>query len=255
MERTLEVRTGESIEIRYELAGLGSRFLAVALDLAIQVGVTIAFLLMLALISGPLAAASGALPPAAGNLGKTARAVVGAVGVLALFVLYFGYFIIFELWWSGRTPGKRALGIRVVRDAGFPIDVGSAVIRNLVRVLEFGLAFYTFSAVSALLSRQNKRLGDFAAGTIVVRDGRSASAATIETYLARETPDDDGLTPAQRDLAERYVTRRAQLEFHARERLAAQLAASLRPHLLASFDHLSDDELLGHLGRGAAKVG
>lgn len=252
MERTLEIRTGESIGLRYELAGLGSRFLAVGLDLTIQIGVTVAFLLFMAVIAGPLAAVAGRLP-APPAVSKTGQAVFGAIAIFALFSLYFGYFIVFELWWSGRTPGKRVLGIRVVRDAGFPIDIGAAVVRNLVRVLEFGLGFYAISAISALVSRENKRLGDYAAGTIVVRD-RPEDRTPLEGYLARETPADDGLSTAERNLVERYVARRDRLEIVARGRLAAQIAARVRPHLRASFDYLDDDALLTHLGRGVTRT-
>jgi uncharacterized RDD family membrane protein YckC len=245
VERTLEIRTGESIAIRFELAGLGSRFLAVGIDLAIQIAITLAVLAAVVPVLGTAGNASGTL------IRKTGVAVAVAIGVIAVFILYFGYFIIFELWWSGRTPGKRALGIRVVRDAGFPIDLGAATIRNLVRVVEFGLCFYALSAISALLSKENKRLGDFAAGTIVVRD-RRYEAADIAVYLARELPHDDGLSVTERALIDRYVARRAQLDPAARARLAAQIATSVRPHLRASFEHLDDDALLEHLGRGLA---
>jgi uncharacterized RDD family membrane protein YckC len=244
MERSLDVRTGESIAIRYELAGLGSRFLAVGLDLVIQVGVTI--VVVLALI--PAGGVARWLP---GTGSKAGQAVVLAGATFAVFLLYFGYFIIFEFWWSGRTPGKRALGLRVVRDAGFPLDFGAATIRNLVRVLEFALCFYALSAISAVASKQNKRLGDYAAGTIVIRD-RRYEADDVAAYLAREAPADDGLTPAERQLVERYVARRAQLEPAARAGLAGQIAARVRPRLTASFDHLDDDALLEHLGRAAA---
>jgi uncharacterized RDD family membrane protein YckC len=246
VERTLEVRTGESISIHYELAGLGSRFLAVGVDLAIQLGFTLAVLLVFFAAAKPLGRAAASI---SAKLTKSSEAIVLGAGVLALFLVYFGYFIIFELWWSGRTPGKRALGIRVVRDAGFPIDIGAAVVRNMVRVVEFSLGFYALSAVSAVLSRQNKRLGDFAAGTIVVRE-RAEASADIAAYLARETPADDGLSAQERGLVERYVARRAQLEPRARNLLAARIAQRIRPHLRASFDHLDDDALLLHLGRG-----
>ncbi|MGD0475223.1 MAG: RDD family protein [Candidatus Velthaea sp.] len=247
MERTLEVRTGESISIQYELAGVGSRFLAVGVDLAIQLGVTVALALGMLLAAKPLARAAAEVSP---NLTKGSEAIFLAAGVVAVFLLYFGYFIIFELWWSGRTPGKRALGIRVVRDAGFPIDLGAAVVRNIVRVLEFALGLYALSAVSAILSRQNKRLGDFAAGTIVVRE-RGEAPANLRAYLARDAPADDGLSPGERELVERYVARRAGLEPRARSELAAQIAQRVRPHLRATFAHLDDDALLRHLGRSA----
>ena len=93
-----------------------------------------------------------------------------AILAIAAFLLFFGYFIFFEWRFAGRTPGKRLLGIRVVRDGGFPLDFTGAVVRNVVRILEFGLGLLRASAISTLLSPQNRRLGDYAAGTIVVRD-------------------------------------------------------------------------------------
>ncbi|MFN2460939.1 MAG: RDD family protein [Candidatus Velthaea sp.] len=248
MERTLEVRTGESIAIRYELAGLGSRFLAVSLDIGIQLACTAAVLLLLVVLQAPLIAVVAALHLPV----KTLSAVLIAVSVMAVFVIFFGYFIVFELWWSGRTPGKRALGIRVVRDAGFPLDVGGAVIRNLVRAVDVALGLYAVSALVALLSRENKRLGDYAAGTIVVRDA-AYSPSVLDEYLVRPTPADDGLAAGDRALVVRYVLRRDALEPHARADLAARLAARVRPQLRADFAHLSDDDLLAHLGRGAQR--
>jgi uncharacterized RDD family membrane protein YckC len=247
VERSLDVRTGESIAIEYELAGLGSRFLAVMLDFAIQIGVTLLVILILVILSNWTQLAARLWLPL---FGKHGDALLSALLSIAIFVLYFGYFIIFELWWSGRTPGKRALGIRVVRDAGFPVDVGASVIRNLVRILEFGLGFYALSAISTLISRENKRLGDFAAGTIVVRDRRFVSE-DIDAYMTRDVPAGDGVSAADRGLIERYMLRRAQLEPGARRGLAAQIAARVRPGLHASFDFLTDEELLDHLGRGA----
>ena len=91
-------------------------------------------------------------------------------------MLFFGYFIIFEALWNGQTPGKKALGIRVVRDGGYAIDFGASLVRNLIRVGELLIGTYTLSAVAMLLSPENKRLGDIAAGTIVVRDARLAAA-------------------------------------------------------------------------------
>ena len=165
-ERTA-IRTGESVALEFELAGIGSRFLALCVDLAIQAAVVVAVFIVFAVAGVPMAEAAAKM--------HLPRAVTHALPVAALtiflFVLTIGYFIIFEMWWDGRSPGKRALGLRVIRDAGFPVDWSASVIRNLVRIVEFVLGFYALSIVSTLLSKQNKRLGDLAAGTIVVRDG------------------------------------------------------------------------------------
>jgi uncharacterized RDD family membrane protein YckC len=160
MERRLGVRTGESIVIEYELAGLGSRFLAMFADFSIQIVgallITIVFLIVASIMQLSFA--------------QFGRAVAIAMLSIFIFVVFFGYFIIFETMWNGKTPGKRLLGIRVVRDGGYPVDFVSAVIRNAIRPLEFAFGFYAVSAVVALISPQNKRLGDLAAGTIVVRE-------------------------------------------------------------------------------------
>jgi len=238
VERSIDVRTGESVAIRYELAGLGSRFLAVMIDLIAQFALAIGLLLFLAewsRMAGP-------------NVPVDANATAWGIALLALlmFTIFIGWFIIFEIWWSGRTPGKRALGLRVVRDGGFPIDSGAAVIRNLVRLVEFGLGFYAISAVSALLSPENKRLGDFAAGTIVVRD-RADAVPDLDAYLSRPARTDTGLSEDDRLLVERFVARRATLEPAARLRLAAGLAARIRPTLHAPYANLDDESLLEFL--------
>jgi uncharacterized RDD family membrane protein YckC len=237
MERTVDVRTGEAVAIRYELAGLGSRFLAVTVDMIVQIAIAIALLVGYA-FAAPLIARSG--------LGKTLDAWLIALGVAAFFALFFGWFIIFEAWWSGRTPGKRALGLRVVRDGGFPVDVGAAVIRNLVRIAEVALGFYLLSAISALISKENKRLGDLAAGTLVVRD-RADAPRDLDAYLARPVRSDTGLSEADRVLIERFLARRRALDRNARVRLAAQIADRVRPTLRAEYTHLEDEPLLEFL--------
>jgi uncharacterized RDD family membrane protein YckC len=241
MERTLDVRTGEAVAIRYELAGIGSRFLAVMIDLLLQIAIVVAIgLVFVFLGSGQGTAGTSAIDRAAQAWGI-------AIVSLFLFLVFFGWFIIFEAWWSGRTPGKRALGLRVMRDGGFPVDLGSVAIRNLVRIVEFGIGFYAISAISALLSKENKRLGDFAAGTIVVRE-RAAAAPDLDAYLDREAAlPATGLHDDDRILIERYLARRAGLEPTARWRLAARIAAKVRPTLVAPYANLDDEALLEYL--------
>ena len=239
MERSVDVRTGEAVAIRYELAGLGSRFLAVTVDLIAQVTIILA----LAIGVGLAAPALGKAVPVAG---KNVSAWGIALLVAVLFSVFFGWFIVFETWWSGRTPGKRALGLRVLRDGGFPIDAGAAVIRNLVRIVEVALGFYTLSAISALVSKENKRLGDFAAGTIVVRD-RADAIPDLDAYLSRPARSDTGLADPDRVLIERFLARRPTLDPQARVRLAARIAERVRPTLRASYAHLDDESLLEFL--------
>ncbi len=234
MERSVDVRTGEAVSIRYELAGLGSRFLAVVVDGLAQIAILLAALVALGLASSALAR----FVPS-----KNASAWLLAFGIAGVFVIFIGWFIVFEIWWSGRTPGKRALGIRVVRDGGFPIDPGAAVIRNLVRLVELVFGAYALSAASALISKENKRLGDFAAGTIVVRD-RADAIPDLDAYLARPVRAGTGLRDDDRVLIERFLARREGLEPDARYRIAESLAAKIRPTLHAAYGGLDDESLL-----------
>jgi uncharacterized RDD family membrane protein YckC len=248
VERTVDVATGESVAFRYELAGLGSRFYALFIDLAIQIAVLIAALLLLSWIGTSLPS----LPAATGRFAKVASAFLLALAIFAAFMLFFGYFIVFEWRWGGRTPGKRLLGIRVVRDGGFPLDFTSAAVRNIVRIVETALGFYALSAVVSLLSPENRRLGDMAAGTLVVRDERYERAKPAATTAAlKEDPVVRELSEPERDLIRRFAARCESLRPEARSALAGSIAAGIRPKLTASYAHLSDEDLLVFLAQNA----
>ena len=245
MERSLEIHTGESVAIRYELAGVGSRFLAVFVDFAIQITAAI-IVIIAATLAGILLHHS--IVPRVGS------AIAVAALSMSIFLLFFGYFIFFETRWNGETPGKRLIGVRVMRDGGFPIDFMGAVIRNLIRTLEFGLGFYAVSAVVMLLSSENKRLGDFAAGTIVVRNLRPPTAPQIRISEENARADFPMLTPADWDRLLRFYIRRPQLDEAASRRIASAIASEIRPKLSADFRTLSDEELLAALHSAVGPV-
>jgi uncharacterized RDD family membrane protein YckC len=249
VERDLDVRTAEAIAVRYELAGLGSRFLALCVDIAVQALVVLTLFIAFLLIAVITGGGSGrSVARAATGVEKEGTAILIAIAVIFGFVLFFGYFIVFELLWNGQSPGKRLLGLRVVRDAGFPIDAGASVIRNLVRVIETSLGFYFFSAIVMLISPENKRLGDFAAGTIVVRDS-AAEAPALATLAPEESTADDGLDATDHALIDEFLARRASLDPTAAATIAARISARVRPRLRASFHYLDDVALLEHLAR------
>ncbi|HYK53540.1 MAG TPA: RDD family protein [Candidatus Eremiobacteraceae bacterium] len=244
LERNVSVRTPESIAFYYELAGLGSRFLAVAIDLLLQtLAVLAVYLLMVWAEPGTTAIAKSL-----GLRDETISAIETGIVIFVVFVIYFGYFVAFETAWNGRTPGKRAIGIRVVRDGGYPITFMDAVIRNLIRVGEAALG-YLPSMISAIISPQNKRLGDIAAGTIVVRDRAfdvidPSKWATTDAPESETLPGFDRITDDELALAERYVARSHMLDPHAAQAAASRIASSIRPKLGHAADDLTDHDLL-----------
>lgn len=247
MERSVTVRTPEAIAFYYELAGLGSRFLALLIDTIIQ-----ALVFGLILLVGVLGATRAHSVATSLHLGgKTFESLVGATLIILFFVIFYGYFVVFEKVWNGQTPGKKLIGIRVVRDGGYPVELMDSIIRNLIRVLEFILGFYFISAVSMLLSSENKRLGDYAAGTIVVRD-RSMEVRDPQSWRRSDAwhPDPAGngavadLKPEELALVDLYASRKTALNARAARDAAAKIAAALRPKLGPELAQLSDDELL-----------
>jgi len=153
----ISIETPEQITMHLAPAGIGSRFLALVLDTVIEV---VAYVVIILLAIWVLPAMRGSWVSA--NW-------VGAVAIILLFCVYWGYFAAFEALWHGQTPGKRVAGIRVVKESGRPITALEAISRNLMRVID-GPFFYMVGAISIMLSRQNKRLGDYVAGTIVIHD-------------------------------------------------------------------------------------
>ncbi len=242
MDRTLEVRTPESIAFSYELAGLGSRFLAVSVDIAIQT------LVMIGIIWGLIYAGShmsAAVRDASAPTKIEASLAIAFIAAI-IFVVYFGYFILFEAFWNGQTPGKKMMGLRVVRDGGYPADFASIAIRNLIRVGEFVAGLYAVSAVAALLSPENKRLGDMAAGTIVVRDARAAKLADV-LEEQRESAHPLMLSSQERELIDQFVARREGMAPHSRALMASKISERVRARVSRDLQQLNDEELLTRL--------
>ena len=151
------VETPEHVDLQLELAGVGSRAAAAILDLVLLVAVMSLFIAVFTTLFDVASAA-----------GNWAIAILYLVYAFALFL----YSVLFEGLNGGRTPAKMALGIRVVMDTGRPLTFGAAVVRNLMRLIDFYFPVAPFlpGMLFVFLSKSNKRLGDHAAGTIVVRD-------------------------------------------------------------------------------------
>lgn len=230
MSREVTIVTPENVTITYELAGLGSRALAYLVDLMLQMLSMLVLLLVGTLVMRQIDRLSD---------GSAVAGIVqdfgAAIGIIAAFLIFFGYFIYFEWTGNGQTPGKRRLGLRVVREEGAPVDFASAALRNLVRIFEMAMGFYLSSLLFILFSPKYKRLGDYAAGTMVVKDRRSSSipeAALAPTERpshaeARLVRDVDALTADELAAVRRFVERRHQLEPQVQEDIARQICEPL----------------------------
>lgn len=154
------VETPENIRFGYDIADIGSRFIAVLIDSLIQ-GV----LYILLLLAGIIVASRLAQI----NVPRLVNDLLAVVLFLTIFLIQFGYFIFLEIFMAGQTPGKRLFNLRVVKDNGYPLSPLDSIIRNLVRIIDFFPIGYGIGVITMFLNRRAKRLGDFAAGTIVVK--------------------------------------------------------------------------------------
>jgi len=159
------IDTPEQVELQFNIAGLGSRFVAVLLDHLIQlVAFVIEFLLFLWIAS---AAPAGAKNTGLDTAGKWFLGVI----IFLNFTFFCGYFALFEAFWKGKTPGKHVMKLRVIKDSGRQITFFEALARNLIRFPElFVPGLYLTGVIAMLCNKSQKRLGDLAAGTIVVHE-------------------------------------------------------------------------------------
>ena len=209
------METPEHVRVHFELAGIGSRIAAALVDFLIMVGLLIILLLTFDAVVG--------------QTGKSLRGWLSAVMVLLLFSVVWGYFTLFEALNGGRTPGKQALGIRVVMDTGRPVTPIAAVMRNLMRIIDTYMPPFFQGMLTMFLHTSNKRPGDMAAGTIVVRDrptdwtlGLDAAAAVQTTDEQLETGPPE-LSEQEFRLLDRFLGRLNELAPDVQSRITADL--------------------------------
>ncbi len=230
-EDAISTQTPEGLVIEITLAGVGSRFAAAIIDTAIQFGVVLAILLGVSIIGNEVGA---------------------AIGFLASFVWFFGYDVVFETRASGRTIGKRATGLRVVKADGRPVDFRSSAIRNLLRLIDALPGLYLVGIITVFVSKNNQRLGDLAAGTVVMRE-RKGEVKT-EPFRAEQFYDDDletwdvsRVTATDVAAVRQFLERRHGLERVARERLAKDLARRLFPAVVGPPAQIAPERFLEQL--------
>ncbi len=214
MSREILVVTPENIEIEYELAGVGSRFLANMVDNLLQIAIFIAGVFVVGMLYLLIGLSSSAL---AREITEFIASTVNALAAIGGFLVLWGYFIWFETRWNGQTPGKRQHGLRVIRDGGSPTNIFAVIIRNLLRVVDgmpilhgglivAGLylkqpGLSALGALPILLtlcfmlgSARYQRLGDFVAGTMVVKQ-RAPRVPTLEALAPPPRVLPEHLTP------------------------------------------------------------
>lgn len=228
-EDVISTSTPEGVALDLTLAGVGSRFGAALIDAAFQYSALIAIGIFVAVSEG--------------------NALVVALAAIGGFLVFFGYDIAFETLASGRTPGKRWSGLRVVELGGQPVSFRTSSVRNLLRVIDLIPGMYLVGIVCVLATRRNQRLGDLAAGTIVIRDTK----ATVSTSPIHATPDiarvtanwDVSMVRAE-DLAliRRFLERRDTLATEPRQRLANELATRIQPMVASAAEGLTAEGFL-----------
>ncbi|MBI4584422.1 MAG: RDD family protein [Planctomycetes bacterium] len=232
-----QIITPEQVVFHYEIAGLVTRAMAWTVDLVLLTLMRIAVL-----------------------IGLTRIGVFGlALIFLGLFLVNFGYYLFFETYWGGQSPGKRLFQLRVISANGGKLRLPDIVIRNSMRLLDTPFDLLPIAAIVAFFDPLHRRLGDMAAETLVVRDvrvrlrqalvGRQSRANSFEADPALRGRILARVTREERDLILDLMARRDELEVTNREQLFAQAAAHFRKRfgLPQDLEHLSDEQVVLNL--------
>jgi uncharacterized RDD family membrane protein YckC len=232
---------------QFRLAGIGTRFIAYLIDKLIQIGIVCGLLLialLLLVFTGKLSSLAAFFAELRDSLGWWLIALI----ILTYEILTKGYFIFFEYLWNGATPGKRSQEIRVVRKDGQPISFLAALIRNLLRVVDIVADLYPLGLIVMFIDRRNRRVGDLAAGTLVVREAELGPSAACAPSEEPGIADDEvfnvalEMTAEDYDLVRKFLVRRDTLEPDHREDLARQILDRVSRRSVSTGGHLSDPE-------------
>jgi uncharacterized RDD family membrane protein YckC len=210
--------TPEAVRLEFEPAGVATRMLGFFIDLAVQLAALLALFVVVGLLSS--------------DLSESAAVIITVIG---LFLVIFGYPIGSEALWSGKTLGKAALGLRVRTREGAPVRFRHSAIRGSIGFVEIYLLLGVPATISILVTRDSQRLGDLAAGTLVLRE-RTAQAATASPFTFYPPPgwepyaaslDVGAMTADQYGLIRGFLLRANEMTPSARSHLALRLANPL----------------------------
>jgi uncharacterized RDD family membrane protein YckC len=220
--------TPESVELEFNLAGIGNRAFALLIDYHVLGVIVVLFLIAWSFLSIPLVEILTPL---------TDSDIIGiwrvAIAILGTFSIYMGYFVFFETLWQGQTPGKRFAKIRVIRDDGRTVGLQQGTLRALLRPIDDTLFIGAFLI---MLTSQEKRLGDMVAGTIVIQAEQPAAPATFPISeparnLAEQLPQIANLfqlLPDDFAVIREYLQRRGALASKAKSELSEKLARQVK---------------------------
>ena len=241
-EDILVIETPERVPLHFALASIGNRFLACAIDHALQ-----ALAIVLMVIAFSVVADYSSLGDRLLNTPKW----IQAVSILIVFLILSSYFAFFEWLWNGQTPGKRWLKLRVIREDGRPVTFWEAAVRNLLRTADMMPApFYSIGLISVFVSLSDQRIGDMVAGTVVVRE-REAEAPAFSQVFASPVSDPalrrsfkpvdfvaelNSLTQSEIEVVETFLRRRWDLAEMARQWMAWRVALPIMYKLRPTYD-------------------
>ena len=227
MNEHVSVETPEQIDIKFQQAGIGSRFYAALIDTGLLTLISlVGYYVNRRFIS---------------ELGDIGGNWLGALGGILVFAIFWGYYIVFEVTANGQSIGKRVLGLRVIKEGGYPIGFADAAIRNLVRIVDFLPFFYGVGLICMLVNKNWQRLGDLAAGTLVIKTARTelklASGGSQADNASISIPSREFVytawiqpalvTETEMGVIREYLARRAALPGYRRLELARVIASPI----------------------------
>lgn len=206
----LGVATPERVALSLPIAGIGSRTGAWLVDAALMFLFWIVAYFLLTLVADVL------------DLVQGMSSMVAALVLAGVFATQWGYWTAFETLWSGQTPGKRWVGIRVVRLDGAPVGFFESAVRNLLRLVDFLPGLYGAGVVTMLVNPLHRRLGDLAAGTVLIRDEQVSLSRYEDEAIAASPSSSSGapLPATDAELLLSFFERADAMSPDARARLA-----------------------------------
>ena len=174
MKEHLSIEAPEQIELNYDIAGIGSRFCAASVDTAL---IAIVSIIGISVTSGAL---SDILGERVGNW-------IIAVRIFIIFAFFWSYYIIFDLISNGQSPGKRLIKLRVIKADGYPINFADSAIRNILRIIDFLPIFYFVGILTMMIDKKWRRLGDLAAGTLVIKEHTELTSDQLIPHISNKT--------------------------------------------------------------------